>query len=400
MFCHDVDDDTKLCMDKSIDEYQQLDTENHEYSKYNGNLVFVQRTFAFKEEVDAISRLQFSQLMSSKFLMPQEYKLLELFNRCDDNNAIPSDTFFKTPQQRLASFIHWPLSTRYWPGQLAEAGFVYTGREWVVRCFMCNNTSSVNTWIPPEKPEEAHARLNPTCNYVVDMNYKTCQTSKTVKDNISTKHLPDANIASPKSLDMYQNKDAVDNNHNQPNGYTSNLFVSNDFDNVFSPDAAFHIQYDRHGLLHDNQRVKISVDDSLNVCSGGMNDMVGNQSTAVEVDDSDSTNEVVHPHEATIEVDCNAPVSDNTPGMVNTTEHNLIVSNDNGTACNGIASESTNTNDWLQNGDISIKHETINQMNYQENTVKFKYPEFQSFRLRMKSFDDWPYTAKQRFSQC
>jgi len=172
MFDHDADDDTKLCMDKSIDEYQQLDTENHEYSKYNGNLVFVQPTFTFKEKVDAISRLQFSQLRPNRVLIPQEYELFEIVSRCEDINNIPSDTFFKTPQQRLASFIHWPLFTRYWPVKLAEAGFVYTGREWVVRCFMCNQISSVNTWIPPEKPEEAHARLNPTCNYVVDVNFK------------------------------------------------------------------------------------------------------------------------------------------------------------------------------------------------------------------------------------
>lgn len=32
----------------------------------------------------------------------------------------------------------------------------------------------MNTWVPPEKPEEAHTRLNPTCSYVhvVDMNFK------------------------------------------------------------------------------------------------------------------------------------------------------------------------------------------------------------------------------------
>ena len=347
MLDHDADDDIKLYMDKYIDEYQQLDTEHYQHHKYIGNLIFVQRSFSKKEEADAIAKLQFNQSRLNRVLIPQ---LFEPISKYRGINAIPSDTFFKTPQQRLASFIHWPLSTRYWPGQLAEAGFVYTGREWVVRCFMCNHTSSVNTWIPPEKPEEAHARLNPTCNYVVDMNYKTCQTSKTVKDNISTKQLPDANITSPNSLDMHQNKHAVDNKHNQPNGYTSNLIVSNDLDNVFSPDAAFHIQYDRHGRLHDNQRVKISVDDALNVCSDGMNDMVGNQSTAIEVDHSDSTNEVVHPHEATIEVDSYVPVSDNTPGMVSTTEHNLIVSNDNGTACNEIVSGSINTKHCLQNG--------------------------------------------------
>ena len=78
--------------------------------------------------------------------------------------------------------------------------------------------------------------------------------------------------------------------------------------------------------------------------------MVGHQSTVIEVEYSNSTNEVVHPDEATIEVDSSIPVSDNTPGMVSTTEHNLILSNDNGTACNETVSESTNTKHVLQNG--------------------------------------------------
>ena len=141
----------------------------------------------------------------------------------------------------------------------------------------------MNKWVPPENPEEAHARFNPRCNYIVDMNLKTCQTYKIVNNNISTKLLPYANIASPRYLDMYQNTHPVDIGsncgllkHNQPNGY--NPIVSNklrnDFDNVCSPDATIHIQYDRHGQLHDNQRVNISVDDSLSVCSDCMNDMV------------------------------------------------------------------------------------------------------------------------------
>ena len=81
-----------------------------------------------------------------------------------------------------------------------------------------------------------------------------------------------------------------------------------------------------------------------------MNDMVGHQSTVIEVEFSNSTNEVVHPDEATIEVDYSVPVSDNTPGMESTTEHNLIVSNDNSTVCNEIVSECTNTKHCLQNG--------------------------------------------------
>jgi hypothetical protein len=81
-----------------------------------------------------------------------------------------------------------------------------------------------------------------------------------------------------------------------------------------------------------------------------MNDMVGHQSTVIEVEYSNSTNEVVHPDEATMEVDYSVPVSDYTPGMESTTEHNLIVFTYNSTACNEIVSESTNTKHCLQNG--------------------------------------------------
>ena len=78
--------------------------------------------------------------------------------------------------------------------------------------------------------------------------------------------------------------------------------------------------------------------------------MVGHQSTVIEVEYSNSTNEVVHPDEATMEVDYSVPVSDYTPGMESTTEHNLIVFTYNSTACNEIVSESTNTKHCLQNG--------------------------------------------------
>jgi hypothetical protein len=83
-----------------------------------------------------------------------------------------------------------------------------------------------------------------------------------------------------------------------------------------------------------------------------MNDMVGHQSTVIEVEFSNSTNEVVHPDEATMEVDYSVPVSDYTPGMESTTEHNLIVFTYNSTACNEIVSESTNTKHCLQNANL------------------------------------------------
>ena len=36
----------------------------------------------------------------------------------------------------------------------------------------------MNTWVPPEKPEEAHTHLNPTCYYIVDMNINREMISK------------------------------------------------------------------------------------------------------------------------------------------------------------------------------------------------------------------------------
>ena len=87
-----------------------------------------------------------------------------------------------------------------------------------------------------------------------------------MKDNISTKLLLDTNIASPRCLGMYQNKHPVDIGsncgrlkHNQPNGCIPSISNEprNDFDNVFSPEATIHIQYDCHERLHDNQRVNI-----------------------------------------------------------------------------------------------------------------------------------------------
>jgi hypothetical protein len=133
------------------------------------------------------------------------------------------------------------------------------------------------------------------------------------------------------------------------------------------------MQYDRHGRLHDNQqKVKLSVDDSLNVCSDG------SQVVPLSLD--------------TIKL---CSVEFTIPGVLSDTgtlESTSIVASCGCTTSlvesESTTRESTHTKQWLQNGDISIKHETINQMNYQENTVKFKYPAFQSFRLRMKSFSD------------
>jgi hypothetical protein len=105
----------------------------------------------------------------------------------------------------------------------------------------------VNTWVPPEKPEEAHTHLNPTCYYVVDMNFKIRLTSNTVTNHIATKQLADANMAFLSSLDMYQNKHPVDI------GSNCGRFVIHTFRTDFGESSTEISLFVCHAVVHDDR---------------------------------------------------------------------------------------------------------------------------------------------------
>lgn len=84
---------------------------------------------------------------------------------------------WNSPLERQASYINWPVHPRFSPNQLVQAGFTYTGTENTVRCLTCDYTASVNSWIPPESPSEAHERCSPDCSFVPGI--KMCITFKT-----------------------------------------------------------------------------------------------------------------------------------------------------------------------------------------------------------------------------
>ncbi|CAC5426749.1 unnamed protein product [Mytilus coruscus] len=84
---------------------------------------------------------------------------------------------YSSPLERQASYINWPVHSRFSRNQLVQAGFTYTGTEHIVRCFTCDYTASANSWIPPENPSEAHARCSPECSFVLGI--KMCPTFNT-----------------------------------------------------------------------------------------------------------------------------------------------------------------------------------------------------------------------------
>jgi len=73
---------------------------------------------------------------------------------------------------RLRTFVLWPS----WApgsvdrGQLAEAGFYYTGEADEVRCYCCRE--SFAGWKDGDVPLDVHRRRSPTCHVVADLDRK------------------------------------------------------------------------------------------------------------------------------------------------------------------------------------------------------------------------------------
>ncbi|KAK7108748.1 hypothetical protein V1264_016424 [Littorina saxatilis] len=65
---------------------------------------------------------------------------------------------------RLASFKDFPTSVPVYAIRLAQAGFYYTGKRDVVRCFCCGVTHG--GWRMGDKPTSVHALISPNCPLV------------------------------------------------------------------------------------------------------------------------------------------------------------------------------------------------------------------------------------------
>ncbi|XP_071196008.1 putative inhibitor of apoptosis isoform X6 [Salvelinus alpinus] len=68
-------------------------------------------------------------------------------------------------EERLLTFVHWPLRIPVRPDQLAKAGFYYVGRNDDVKCFCCDG--GLRCWESGDDPWVEHAKWFPRCVYLL-----------------------------------------------------------------------------------------------------------------------------------------------------------------------------------------------------------------------------------------
>uniref|UniRef100_A0A674A111 RING-type E3 ubiquitin transferase n=1 Tax=Salmo trutta TaxID=8032 RepID=A0A674A111_SALTR len=68
-------------------------------------------------------------------------------------------------EERLLTFVHWPLRIPVRPEQLAKAGFYYVGRNDDVKCFCCDG--GLRCWESGDDPWVEHAKWFPRCVYLL-----------------------------------------------------------------------------------------------------------------------------------------------------------------------------------------------------------------------------------------
>ncbi|CAN8191350.1 unnamed protein product [Coccothraustes coccothraustes] len=85
-----------------------------------------------------------------------------------EETALPNEPEYPemvTEEMRLSSFENWPQNSSMHPEQLARAGFFYTGRGDVVRCFYCDG--GVRSWSFGDDPWREHAKWYPECEFLL-----------------------------------------------------------------------------------------------------------------------------------------------------------------------------------------------------------------------------------------
>ncbi|NXF75252.1 BIR7B protein, partial [Sclerurus mexicanus] len=85
-----------------------------------------------------------------------------------EETALPDEPEYPemvTEEMRLSTFQNWPQNSNIHPEQLARAGFFYTGRGDVVRCFYCDG--GVRSWSFGDDPWREHAKWYPGCEFLL-----------------------------------------------------------------------------------------------------------------------------------------------------------------------------------------------------------------------------------------
>ncbi|NXL89322.1 BIR7B protein, partial [Alectura lathami] len=96
-------------------------------------------------------------------------QFLSLLQRIDSEETAlanqPEYPEMVTEEMRLSTFQNWPQYAAICPEQLARAGFFYTGRRDVVRCFYCDG--DLRNWVFGDDPWREHAKWYPRCEFLL-----------------------------------------------------------------------------------------------------------------------------------------------------------------------------------------------------------------------------------------
>ena len=71
---------------------------------------------------------------------------------------------YQSEEERIKSFVGWPLNEAVHPEQLARVGFVYTGEGALVQCFQCG--VKYRHWYKGDVPLNVHQKCNPRCPFL------------------------------------------------------------------------------------------------------------------------------------------------------------------------------------------------------------------------------------------
>lgn len=97
---------------------------------------------------------------SVRFLPGCRWEELGIFHQ-----SAPLIPEFVSNDCRLRSFDLWPIGLSQKCKEMADAGFVYSGKSDCVKCFFCGGV--LFAWVPGDDPWVEHAKWFPFCHHVV-----------------------------------------------------------------------------------------------------------------------------------------------------------------------------------------------------------------------------------------
>ncbi|XP_052088207.1 baculoviral IAP repeat-containing protein 3-like isoform X2 [Mytilus californianus] len=304
---------------------------------------------------------------------------------------LPGGMIFKTPQERIASYTYWPVHPLFWPYPLALAGFFYTGTEHIVRCFTCDYTASVNSWIPPENPSEAHARCSPDCSFVQGNGFKICPKVGTSRENDHLTGLEKDKKGNPvRSYVDLSTKQSNDKSFLLKGGHETiySTFVA---DNVFCPPDTYastdNISPRYPEMINGIRETSREIND---IGCDGMNEMIS--SLSIQTSDPMAVeNQVANLEEAKVEQDSKFLFT-NTFDTTFSFDEKLTAKKNNH------AFEDNFSNLNLMTTEKSL-HLNDNLLTYKFTdgfVAQLKYPQFQRVKSRLQTYTNWMFSSKQR----